>query len=64
MLQCDYNKRIKEQYEIGWLEESHPIDKIHLFEDIGWQGVRAIFEALIQANYRHLLSIRLCGVKC
>lgn len=44
-LQCDVSKRIRELYD-EYLEEGDPIKKIHIWEEIGWQGTKAMMEAL------------------
>ena len=62
-LQCDMSKRIKEQYE-EYLEEGDPIKKLHIWEEIGWQGTRAMMEALKQANYLHCISMRFWKTFC
>ena len=64
ILACEVNKKIKQMYETEWQEEQKPISKIHLWEDIGWQGVKAIVDAMLQVKYQHLTSIRLWRAKC
>jgi hypothetical protein len=35
-----------------------------MWDDMGWQGIRALMEAAIQAKYKHCTSIRLWRTKC
>ena len=44
-LQCESSKYLKEKYE-EFEEEGEPITKFHLWEELGWSGVRAIFDSL------------------
>ena len=43
---AELNKKIKEEYEVGYLEEMNEIKKLHLWDPIGWQGTQAICDAL------------------
>ena len=38
--------------------------KFHLWDEIGWQGVKALMEAAIAAKYKHCDSVRLWKAKC
>lgn len=38
--------------------------KIHLWDELGWQGTKAIVDAMITSNYKHCVSIRLWRGKC
>lgn len=38
--------------------------QFHIWDEIGWQGVRALVEAAIQVKYQHCDSIRLWRAKC
>ena len=38
--------------------------KIHLWEELGWQGVKALMDALIQIDYKHTFSLRLWKTYC
>mmetsp|Transcript_7396 Transcript_7396/g.8930 ORF Transcript_7396/g.8930 Transcript_7396/m.8930 type:complete len:228 (+) Transcript_7396:29-712(+) len=62
-LEIPVNARMKELYE-EYVEEGKVISKIHLWDELGWQGTKAIVEALITANYKHTVSIRLWRSKC
>lgn len=43
-----------------------PLVKVHIFEQLGWQGVRAIFESMAneKVKYMHARSIRLWKTEC
>ena len=61
-------------YDEGWLENAEPIKKVrilsikqlqfHIWDEIGWQGVRALIEAALLVKYQHCDSIRLWRAKC
>ena len=34
-------------------EEFEDLDKIHIWDEIGWQGVKALMESLKSINYQH-----------
>jgi hypothetical protein len=57
-------KQIKEKYESEYLEEGNPLIKFHIWESLGWQGVRAIMDALKTVKYQHCRSIRFWKVAC
>lgn len=38
--------------------------QFHIWDEFGWQGVRALMEAAVQAKYKHCNSIRLWRTKC
>lgn len=38
-------------------DEDEDITKIHLWEELGWQGVKALMDALIQIDYKHTFSL-------
>lgn len=38
--------------------------QFHLWDEIGWQGIRSLMEAAMQAKYKHCSSIRLWRTKC
>lgn len=42
-------KKIKELYLL-YEEEQEKITKLHLWDELGWQGTRAIMDALRQAQ--------------
>ena len=35
-----------------------------MWDEIGWQGVRALMDAAVQVKYKHCQSIRLWKAKC
>jgi len=35
-----------------------------MWDEIGWQGVRALMDAAVQVKYKHCSSIRLWKAKC
>lgn len=57
-LGCEYNKKIKAASE-AYDAEQELMNNIHLWDPIGWQGCRALIDALITAKYPHLYSLRL-----
>jgi hypothetical protein len=57
-------KLIKEAYEKEYLDEGSNLTKFHIWEPIGWQGVKALMEALKAVNYQHTKSIRLWKSQC
>lgn len=64
MYAIDVNKQIKAAYDNEWVENAVPIKKFHLWDEIGWQGIRALMEAASMANYKHCTSVRLWRTKC
>ena len=63
LLECQVNPRVREMYE-EYVEEGKLINKMHVWNEIGWQGTKAIVDAMITANYKHCESIRLWKAKC
>ena len=63
-LQCDINKQIKAAFDTEWTENLIPIKKFHLWDDLGWQGIKALIDAAVAVNYKHCTSIRLWRSKC
>jgi len=43
-LDIPVNKRLKEMYEIEFVEDRKNFTKLHFWEELGWQGVKAIIE--------------------
>lgn len=50
-LTTDVNKRIKQMYEEEYLEEQKALTRFIMWDECGWQGIRALMDALIQAKY-------------
>ena len=44
-LACDSSKILKEKYE-EYQDEGEAITKWHLWEELGWAGIRAIMDSL------------------
>jgi hypothetical protein len=44
-LECVASKIVKEKYE-QYVEEEEVISKFHLWEELGWAGVKAIMDSL------------------
>ena len=44
-LECVTSKIIKDKYD-EYLEEEEKITKFHLWEELGWAGIRAIMDSL------------------
>jgi Ran GTPase-activating protein (RanGAP) involved in mRNA processing and transport len=63
-LSCEVNKQVKAAYDSEWTENLTPIKKFHLWDDLGWQGVKALFDAACTVNYKHCSSVRLWRSKC
>jgi hypothetical protein len=62
-LEVPLSKIIKEKYDL-FQEEEEVISKFHIWEEMGWAGVRALMDALRQVNYPHCKSIRLWKTYC
>ena len=70
------HETIKKMYEEDWVENNKHFTKVsvarsssclmqmHIWNELGWQGVRAFIEPCIQMKYKHILSIRLWKGKC
>lgn len=48
-LQCESSKILKGKYD-EYLEEGDPLTKFHLWEELGWAGIRAVFDSLKQVK--------------
>jgi hypothetical protein len=44
------SKIVKESYE-SYMEDGSPILKFNIWESLGWQGTRALMDALRTVNY-------------
>ena len=62
-LEIQLNAAIKQMYE-EYVEEGTPISRFHCWEHLGWQGTKAIVDALLQVEYKHCTSIRFWKGKC
>ena len=62
-LETPQSNSIKQMYE-EYVEEGNPISRIHTWETLGWQGTKAIMDALLLVEYKHCTSIRLWKGKC
>jgi len=62
-LACPFAKNMKEKYD-EYLEEGTLITKFHTWEELGWAGVRAMMDALKQANYQHAKSVMFWKTFC
>lgn len=58
------SKAIQQLWNAKQNDEITDFEKFHLWEQLGWQGVRAIFDALKQAKYQHAKSVRLWKTGC
>lgn len=61
--QCDVSKIIKQSFD-KFVEEGDEIKKFHIWEELGWPGVKAMVEALNAASYPHCQSIRFWKTYC
>lgn len=50
--QCDMSKIIKGYYE-KFLDEGEEPKKFHIWEELGWPGVKAIIESFKAVSYPH-----------
>ena len=55
-LQCNTSKALMAKFLDDEVED---IDKIHIWDEIGWQGVKALMESLKAVDYQHCKSLRL-----
>jgi Ran GTPase-activating protein (RanGAP) involved in mRNA processing and transport len=62
-LECVSSKILKEKYD-EYEEEEEKITKFHIWEELGWAGIRAIMDSLRQVGYPHCRSIRLWKTYC
>ena len=62
-LECLPSKYVKEKYDL-YQEEEDVITKFHLWEELGWAGIRAIMDSLRAVSYPHCRSIRLWKTYC
>jgi len=48
------SKIVKEKYEKEYVEEGNNLRKFNIYESLGWQGVRALMDAMrtLPANYK------------
>jgi Ran GTPase-activating protein (RanGAP) involved in mRNA processing and transport len=60
-LQCQTSKALMAKFLDDEVED---IDKIHIWDEIGWQGVKALMESLKQVDYQHCKSLRLWKTGC
>jgi hypothetical protein len=60
---CDVSKIIKKSFD-EFVEEGNEIKKFHIWEELGWPGVKALVEALNGAAYPHAVSIRFWKTYC
>lgn len=60
-LQCNTSKALMSKFLD---EEVEDIDKIHIWDEIGWQGVKALMESLKAVDYQHCKSLRLWKTGC
>lgn len=45
------NKNVKERYETDYLENNEPITKFNMWDQLGWQGTKCLFNALETVKY-------------
>ena len=60
-LQCSTSKALMAKFLDDDVED---IDKIHIWDEIGWQGVKALIESLKAVDYQHCKSLRLWKTGC
>lgn len=60
-LQCPPSKGLLAKFMDDEVED---IDKIHIWEEIGWEGVKALMISLKQIDYQHTKSLRLWKTDC
>ena len=62
-LECDKSKILQQAFE-KFQEEGDPIKKFHIWEELGWPGVKAITDSLKAVAYPHCVSFRLWKTYC
>jgi hypothetical protein len=60
-LQCSTSKALMAKFND---DEVDDIDKIHIWDEIGWQGVKALMQSLKSVDYQHCKSLRLWKTGC
>ena len=53
------SKIVKDKYDNEYMEDRTHMLKFNIWEPLGWQGTRALFDALRSVNYSHTKVIRL-----
>ena len=62
-LQCPFSTIMNEKFN-EYRDEGTDITKVHLWEELGWAGIRALMDALKEINYLHAFSLRLWKTFC
>lgn len=60
-LQCSTSKALMAKFMD---DEVDDIDKIHIWDEIGWQGVKVLMQSLKAVDYQHCKSLRLWKTGC
>jgi len=63
-LGIDILKPIKKKMDAYAEDPGDTMRTLHIWEELGWPGTKAITDCLIQANFPHLVSIRFWKTYC
>ena len=56
--------QIVEKYNNEYLDNGNNLVKFNLWDEMGWQGVKVLMDAMRIVNYQHTQSIRLWATMC
>ena len=63
-LGIEMSKQVKDKYNEEYMDGGTNITKFNLWDELGWQGAKALMDSLRAANYPHTQSIRLWSTMC
>lgn len=63
-LECEVSKSVKKKMEAYMEDPDDKMRSLHLWEELGWVGTKAITDCLKQSNFPHLISIRFWKTYC
>ena len=63
-LGIDSNKQVTKKYQEEYLDAGTHLRKFHIWDTLGWQGTRALMDALRVVKYTHCFSIRFWKTHC
>ena len=58
-LEIPVSKIVKDKYDNEYMDDRSPMVKFNIWEPLGWQGTRALMDALRSVSYQHTKCIRL-----
>lgn len=56
--------QVVEKYNNEYLDNGSNLLKFNLWDEMGWQGVKALMDSMYAVNYQHTQSIRLWSTMC